>query len=194
MKDAQSVAKRALVVARLERARSEQLLVTLVRRSANVSAVRGFVAGVGRRWVAVAVLDDDRTVLDGWSLLRLRDLLAVAIEPDPACFEIKALQARSLWPVGQVQFELDDVVSAVRSAAAVGAVIGVSAAELAPVDYWIGSVKSVSKKTVIMRCITRGGRWKRKLSAIPAAGISRLNVGGIDNDAYELVAGPEPQG
>lgn len=44
---------------------------------------------IGKKWVAVQRLSD-RIAFDGWILVRLKDVQAVSMDPDPECFEIKS--------------------------------------------------------------------------------------------------------
>lgn len=85
------------VAARLARAQAEGLLVRVRRSLPDADVLDGFVVAVGTEWLALARLSD-RIELDGWTLLRSADVRAVKLEPDPDCFEIRALRARGQWP------------------------------------------------------------------------------------------------
>lgn len=182
---------RRSIVMRLERARDDRLLVYLRRRTAGAPDVSGFVIAIGRRWAAVAALDD-RVMLDGWSLLRISEILAVTIQPDSECFEIRALKARSQWPVPAFELHLDDFEAAASSLVAVGGVIGVSL-RTAPTGYRVGSVKSVDRARLRMRCISAEGRWEDESRTFHAKDVLRLNTLGAYDDAYRLAAGPESE-
>ena len=99
------------VLARLERARDEQLFVSVRRWIPDSERVDGFVLALGEKWVCLASLGGVR--LDGWCLLRLKDIQAVFIDPDSLA--TKVLQAREQWPPPAVDVDLDDVVVALRS-------------------------------------------------------------------------------
>jgi hypothetical protein len=85
------------VLARLEQAQEHQLLVHVRRWIPDADRLEGFVVAIGDKWVAVQRLSD-RIAFDGWQLLRLKDIQAVSIEPDPDCFEVEALKARNCGP------------------------------------------------------------------------------------------------
>lgn len=79
-----------LVRARLERARTEDLLVGVRRWIPQADGIEGYVINVGKQWVAIAMVHKFRP--DGWCLLRLKDIQAVFIDPDSV--ESKVLKAR----------------------------------------------------------------------------------------------------
>src|SRR4051794_37375811 len=112
------------VSARLSRAQQEQLLVTVRRWIPDADRLEGFVVGIGQKWVLLQRLSD-RIAFDGWQLLRLKDIQAVSIDPNPDCFEVRALKARSLWPPSAPKLALDDVVGAVGSAYAATGMVSV---------------------------------------------------------------------
>src|SRR4051794_17023762 len=88
---------KAAVLTRLSPAQQNQLLVTVRRWIPRADRLEGFVVGIGDKWVALQRLSD-RIAFDGWQLIRVKDIQAVSIDPDPDCFEVRALKARSLWP------------------------------------------------------------------------------------------------
>ena len=102
------------VLTRLARAQQNQLLVTVRRWIPDADRLEGFVVGLGQRWVALQGLSD-RIALDGWHLLRVKDLQAVSLDPAHDCSEVKALKARSVWPPAAPGLAVDDVVSVVES-------------------------------------------------------------------------------
>lgn len=176
--------------ARLERARQQGLLVAIRRRTPHTSAVKGFVTALGRRWVAVAVVND-RIRLDGWTLLRLKEVLAVTIDPDPDCYKIRALKARSQWPVPEGEFALDDFVGAATSAAVTGGVVGIGFG--APTDrYFVGAVRSATPEELLLQPIKPKGVWGKKTKTLRAADIVRFDLADAHIEAYKGLAGPRP--
>lgn len=181
----------SLVLDRLARALDTHQPVGVRRWIAGSDRVDGFVTGVGAAWVALAKLDD-RVRPDGWSLLRLSDIKSVSIDPDPSCFEIRALQARSLWPPTPTDVALDDVVGLVSSAARADPVITVFVEDDRPHICWIGSVMSVGEQTLRLLEIDTQGEWRRKSRAIDLEDITRIEFGGGYEEALRLVSGPPP--
>lgn len=181
----------SVVLDRLSRALDTHQPVGVGRWIAGSDRVDGFVTGIGAAWVALAKLDD-RVRPDGWSLLRLSDIKSVSIDPDPDCFEIKALRARNLWPPTPTDVALDDVAALVRSAARAEPVITVFVEDDRPHICWIGSVMSLGEQTLRLLEIDTHGEWRRKPRAIDLEDITRIEFGGGYEEALRLVAGPPP--
>ncbi len=179
------------VLTRLALAQQNQLLVTVRRWIPDADRLEGFVVGLGQRWVALQGLSD-RIALDGWHLLRVKDIQAVSIDPDPDCFEVKALKARSLWPPSAPELALDDVVSAVESASTATAMVSVFDEFDRPGACWIGEVTSLDDaKLRLLEVNTRGG-WARKPRTFDPADVTRIDFGGGYEEALRLVAGSPP--
>lgn len=171
------------VRADLDRAHRLQL-VTHIRRSApDAPSVRGFIVGIGRKWVAVATLND-RDEPDGHSLLRLRDLLAVTIDPDPECLEVRVLKARGAWPPRVLKVDLDSF-AGIAEAISTAPVISVGRAGG---RYQVGSVVLADGDQVLLRLIGRRGVWLRRIRVIRADEIVRLNIGGRFDESNLLAA------
>ena len=183
------------VGARLAHAQEHHLLVTVRRWIPGADRLEGFVVGIGRKWVAIQRLSGMIT-LDGWFLVRLKDVQAVSLEPDPDCFEVAALKARAMWPPTALDVDLDDVVGLLRSASRSSAAAMVSVFDefARPDACWIGAVTSVDDSTLrLLEVDTRGG-WARKPRTFDPADVTRLDCGGGYEEALGLVAGPPPAG
>jgi hypothetical protein len=183
--------KRA-VLARLEHAQAEQLLVHVRRWIPDADRLEGFVVGIGSEWVALQHLSD-RIAFDGWRLIRRKDIQAVTIDPDADCFEIRALRAREMWPPSAPPLDLDDVLGAVGSASkAAKTMVSVFDEFDRPEVCWIGAVVSVNQNRLrLLEVDTRGG-WARKTRTFDPADVTRLEMGGGYEEALLLVAGPPP--
>jgi hypothetical protein len=182
---------KAAVLSRLSRAQQNQLLVTVRRWIPDADRLEGFVVGTGQKWVALQRLSD-RIAFDGWQLIRVKDIQAVSIDPDPDCFEVRALKARSLWPPSAADLALDDVVSAVDAASAATGMVSVFDEFDRPDVCWIGGVASVDdSKLRLLEVNTRGG-WARKPRTFDPADVTRIDFGGGYEEALRLVAGSPP--
>lgn len=178
--------------ARLEHARDEQLLVNVRRWIPQSDRVEGFVVAIGERWVALQRLSD-RIVFDGWAMLRLKDIQAVSIEPDPDSFEVRALRVREQWPPTAPRVDLDRTESLIATAASVAPMVTVFDDFSRPDACWIGSVVSVDERMLrLLEVSTRGG-WERKPRTFSPADITRVDIGGGYEEALHLVAGPPPR-
>jgi hypothetical protein len=165
--------------------------VHIRRWIAGADRVEGFVVGIGKTWVAVQRLSD-RIEFDGWILLRLKDIQAVSIDPDADCFEIKALNARGLWPPSAPGIQLDDAPTMLMAAAAASTMVSVFDEFDRPQVCWIGAVVAVDRsKLQLLEVNTRGG-WARKPRTFDPGDITRVDFGGGYEDALCLVAGSPP--
>lgn len=93
------------VLARLERARAEQLFVGVRRWIPDSDRIDGYVMSIGEEWVVLAKLGG--VTLDGWCLLRLKDIQAVYLDRDAVA--TKVLKALDQWPPQHADVSLDDV-------------------------------------------------------------------------------------
>ncbi|WP_258725961.1 hypothetical protein [Cellulomonas sp. NS3] len=180
------------VTAKLERAQQDQLRVRVRRWIPDADPVEGFVVGIGRRWVALAQLSD-RILLDGWALVRLKDIQAVKIYPDPNTFATRALRLRSQWPPVAPPVDLDHTVAAITAATKVAPLLTVHEEFARPDVCWIGMVRSVDDTTLALHEVDGEANWLRKVTMIDLDSITRLDMGGGYEEALHLVAGEPPK-
>lgn len=179
------------VLARLEHAQERRLLVSVRRWIPGADRLEGFVVAIGDKWVALQRLSD-RIAFDGWQLLRLKDIQAVSTNPDPDCFEVKALKARALWPPTKPDVDLDHVVGALRTVSAATPMVSVFDEFDRPDVCAIGAVRSVDESSLRLLEVNVRGGWARKASFHDPADITRLDFGGGYEEALSLVAGSPP--
>ncbi|WP_068201991.1 hypothetical protein [Isoptericola dokdonensis] len=182
----------SVVRARLERAKDDRLMVGVRRWIRRADRVEGFVVGIGARWVALAEVDGS-VRFDGWTLLRLEDIQAVTVDPDPDSFTVKALRARSEWPPPSTDVELDDFRSAVATSAAMAPMTSIFVELDRPDICYIGAVVSVDADTLRLLEVDQQAQWHRKVRPIDASDVTRIDFGGAYEEALALVAGPPPK-
>lgn len=183
------------VRARLERARAEALPVRLRRWIPEADRVDGFVVGIGRRWVVLAKLSG-RADIDGWTFVRVKDVQSVTIEPDPECFDVRAVKARGQWSPPEIPgADLDDLRGVIASAQSGGPLLSVFEEFARPDACWIGRVTSLDADALRLHEINLHGDWVAgsKTKAFDPADITRVEVGGGYEEALHLVAGPPPE-
>jgi len=135
----------------------------------------------------------DGIYLDGWTALRIKDIQSVGIDPDPDCFEVKALRARGEWPpVAPMTVELDNVAAVGTTAAQSASMLTVHLEFDRPDVCWIGSVREVAEGTLSLIEVDRGGFWARKASRFDLGDVTRVEFGGAYEEALHLVAGEAP--
>jgi hypothetical protein len=116
------------------------------------------------------------------------------MEPIDGSFTTEALMARGLWPPArpEVTVDLDDPLSAVRTAATAGPLLTVHAEFSRPDGCWIGIPSSVNDERLELREVGIGGQWLPKPRKFDLDDITLLQFGGGYEEALHLVAGPPP--
>jgi hypothetical protein len=179
------------VSARLEHAQEHQLLVRVRRWIPDADPLDGFVVGIGRKWVVL-----QRVMLrcdfDGWQLFRLKDVQSMSMDPDPGCFEVRALKARTLWPPSAPELSLDDAVAVLETVSSASMMVSVYDEYDKTDACWIGAVTSVDESKLRLLEVDTLGEWKRKPRTIDPADVTRLEFGGRYEEALSLAAGPLP--
>ena len=178
--------------ARLARAQAEGLLVRVRRSLPDADVLDGFVVAVRTEWLALARLSD-RIELDGWTLLRSADVRAVKLEPDPDCFEIRALRARGQWPPADPGVPLDDTAGAVLAAGASQRLVALHRELDRPDVAWIGAVLGVEASTLSLLEVGVRADWASQPRRFDLDDVTRVDFGGGYEEALALVAGPAPE-
>ena len=177
--------------AHLVHAQDERLKVVVRRWIPDAERLEGFVVSIGTTWVALQRLSD-RIEFDGWHLLRLKDIQAVAMDPDHDCFEFTALKARRLWPPSAPALRLDDSIGAMAATATAAPLVSVFDEFDRPGVCSIGSIVSVDEAKLRLLTVDSRGAWARKPRTFRPADVTRIDIGGGYEDALALVAGPPP--
>ncbi|MGL5819162.1 MAG: hypothetical protein ACRCYR_16475 [Phycicoccus sp.] len=181
---------RSSVQSRLERARADGLVVGIRRWIPNVNRIDGFVVGIGKSWVTVALLDDVR--LDGWVVLRLKDIQAVAIDPDADCFQVRVLRARGQWPPTAPELDLSGPTTAIASAARLAPVVAIHVEFDRPDICREGKIVRIDDDVVALFEISTSASWFRAPTVIDVEDVTRVDFGGDYESALGEVAGPPP--
>lgn len=180
--------------ARLERAQREVLLARARRWIPEADPVDGYVLDIGREWALFATQTQQVTP-DGWTLVRLKDIQAIVLEPIDGSFTTDALRARGQWPPTNPAAELglDDAHTAVLTAAAAGPLLTVHAEFSRPYACWIGVPISVDDGWLKLREVGVAGNWLTKPRRFDLDDITLLEFGGGYEEALHLVAGAPEQ-
>ncbi len=151
--------------------------------------VWGFVTGIGRRWVAIAILDDGKRP-DGWELLRLKDIERVRLNKDADAVAIRVLRARGDWPLAAPPIPLDKTRDLLRAAGT--DLMSVHIERKRPDAYWVGSPLDISESEVDLASLDSEARWEEKILVFELRDITRVTTSNAYVAALGLVAGPRP--
>lgn len=190
--DGASYAPKGLVGERLKRGLGGPLKVTIRRGIPEADVVVGFVVGIGRDWLALAKFDGGIR-MDGWVMIRIGDIQAVGLEPDPDCFEIRVLKARKEWPPRALDVPLIDTVSLVTEAAKMAPILSVFEEFNDPELCWIGAVVSIEEHSVGILEIGNDAIWYSKPRSFDLGDVTRIELCGAYEDALALGSGERPQ-
>ena len=179
------------LLARLERAQEQRLFISVRRWIPNSDRIDGFVVGIGAKWVAIANLGSG-IHLDGWCLLRIKDIQSVYFEPEPDCFEVKALQAREEWPPVAPPIDLDSSVGVITSTSAATVMLSVHVEFDRPDICWVGSITAVNQETFELLEVSTRASWNRGPRPVDFDDLTRVDFGAGYEEALSLVAGPPP--
>jgi hypothetical protein len=179
------------VRARLEQAASDTVAVRVSRRIKGSDRLEGFVVGIGRAWLLLAVLDPD-THLNGYAAVRLADVSKVKLRAGVDGLAGRALAARGQWPPAGVALPLDEAAGLVRTAAEVAPLVGLLTEEDDPNAIVIGRPVRLGKRSVRLLEIDPDARWAGEPSRWAYADVTRVDLLDRYQEALALVGGPPP--
>lgn len=175
----------------LEQAKGDAALVRLDSKHRHAEPIEGCVVALGRRWVALALLDG-ATRPDGWALVRLRDVASVQRSPHSALAQ-QILRARSAWPLlPPADLPLDKGRELTDALVARGELMTVHVEGFDPEARWVGMAVSHREGELELHEITARGRWSRRPTFFDVKAVTRFTLGDGHTGALALVAGERP--
>ena len=175
----------------LETAARESTLVRVTRTIRRCDKLDGFVVGIGRKWVQLALLDPN-IYLDGHAAVRVKDVTKVSRRGGPDTFVGRALAARAEWPPVSVDVDLDSVADLIRTASDLASMVTLHLEEEDPTVCFIGRPVRFGKRSVRLREITPEAVWTTRPTKWPLADVTRVEFGGRYEQALELIGGAPP--
>jgi len=163
-----------------------------LRRSETIS---GYIVGVGNDWVIVAATAQV-VYLDGWEVLRIRDITKVDTAGKKARRYIDgAIVALGTPPSRPASLTVSDgspknVLCGVLESAEI---VAVHSEKKYPGAVWIGHFLGHRGKKFGLRCIDSTGIWEHDERVFALAEISRVTIGGRYNDALERFGDRRPE-
>jgi hypothetical protein len=146
----------------------------------------GFVAGVGRSWLLLALVDEG-IHLDGWSAVRVGDLAETVVSPRDE-FVRSALELRGELPLPPVpQVKLDGTRRLLHSLCE-APLITVMTERAGPFACAIGRIVDVSQRELLLCEIDPLAEWQQTPTRVDLASITRVDHGGSYEQALALVA------
>ena len=179
--------KRGEIVRALELAYTTESL-TWVRRECDARPWRGFVVGMSETLVLFHVLNSGTMHLNGYTAIRLKDIVECAADDT---FAPNALKLMGERPQPQPDLLLVDLPGLLSSVGAHFPLMEIFQ-ENKGGSFHIGRVVRFGKKKVHFQAVSRGGEWG-ELVKFACRDISRVDFGDGYDQALWLVARRQPR-
>ena len=176
------------VAALLVRARADGLVVRVRRRPVPDEPVHGYVSTVGNAWAVLQTIDD-RIRVDGYSAIRVEDVITARCEEEDS-FTPRALSLRGDRPADP-GVDATGLCQLLRSAQQQFGLVSIFIERLAPDVCYIGRVLEVTPTELTLEPIDIEARWEEP-EAYELRDITRVDFGGSYEQALALVAATEP--
>jgi hypothetical protein len=177
----------------LDDARRSGTLVRLTRGGVpeEDADVDGYVVAVGPELVALHILSD-RIDLDGYEVLRLRDLLA-AVDGFPSdAFYRRALEMKGETPAVPAWLDLSSLPAAIESIRRNQPLVVLHRERMAPGEVAVGYVRQSLPSGIRLHWITPQAEWEDDPTLYRYDSITRVQFGGEYERTLAMVAGPPP--
>lgn len=132
-------------------------------------------------------LVDDRITLNGYSLIRVKDITELNVEVEHACFIEKALEIRKKRVKRPVLVDLADINTILFSIDQNYPLLTLHRESHDPDSCYVGSVESICDKTVLINEMDPDAKWSGN-KRLPLDEITRIDFGGGYETALALVA------
>lgn len=130
-------------------------------------------------------------LLDGHAILRIQDITLVEDKLKFADFYLEALRLRGFSPMRPVGICLTSTASILESVNKHYPLVTVFREEIRNDECSIGRIEKLTDKTVILKWLTPGAKWDGYSSRYRLIRITRVDCGGLYQDALARVAGIE---
>lgn len=177
------------VLSKLRRAHERQLPVRIRRWFPDASPIEGFVVGVGKRWVAVALLPEGEEH-DGYDLVRLEDIHKVRVEKDPEAIRARVLIARGQWPLPPPSVRLGNIKAVIRDVGSEGALFSVHVERHRPDAMWVGALRKIAGGQLHLAHLTPDAQWDEEPLRLDLHDITRVTIATSQLKDLTLAAPP----
>ncbi|WP_411701214.1 hypothetical protein [Conyzicola sp.] len=184
------------IVKQLRTALADAEPVSVLRaRLGKSETIDGYIVDVGEHWVVVAATSQV-VYLDGWEVLRIRDISEVEVAGKQARRYIdRALASLGTPPSKPTGL---DVVhggwkEALRGVLESAPIVAVHSEKKYPDSVWVGHVLGYRGKKFGLQHIDANGVWEENDRSFTLAEISRVTIGGRYNDALREFGDPRPE-
>lgn len=171
----------------LHRLAGTELIVSIWREDIDPQAITGYVVDLSPDFVVIHNRSD-YIVLDGYSILRVRDITGVDDKPKRGSFWMEALKLRGQKPRRPVGVCLDNTASILESVNKHYSLLAVHREGIRNDECAIGRIEKLTKKTVILQWLNPSAQWDGYSPRYRLTDITKIDFGGLYEDALALVA------
>ncbi|WP_188508716.1 hypothetical protein [Conyzicola nivalis] len=157
--------------------------------------IDGYVVEVGEHWVVVAATSHV-VYLDGWEVLRIRDISEVEVAGKQARrYSDRALASLGTPPSKPTGLSVSHGgrKEVLRSALESAPIVSVHSEKKYPDSLWVGRVLGYRGEKFGLQPIDSNGVWEEHDRSFTLAEISRVTIGGRYNDALQKFGDPRPE-
>ena len=169
----------------------KKVIVDLRRENIDSYENIGYVVDLSLDFVTIHVQNDD-IILDGYTILRVQDITLVDDKPRYGDFYKKALKLRGYKPKRPVGICLNNTASILDSITKHYPLVTVNREKIRNNECTIGRIEKLTDKTVILQWLTASARWDGYSPRYRLTDITKIEFGGLYEDALALVAGIQP--
>jgi hypothetical protein len=157
-------------------------------RTVEQGNVDAYVVGVTRELCLVCVVSN-HILFDGFQVLRLEDISTVESPGPHAGFLERALRLRGQNHPQKPRIDLGSLRSVLTSASRAFPLITIHREIVDPEVCHVGVVERISDETVKLKEIDPDAKWVEDRATYAMREITRVDFGGLYEDALSLVAG-----
>lgn len=175
----------------LRRLVGKDVIVKLWRENIDSYEIIGYVVDLSSEFVAIHVQNDD-IMLDGYAILRIQDITSVENKPKRREFYKEALKLRGYTPKRPDGICLNSIASILESVNKHYPLVTVYREEISTDACSIGRLEKLTEKTVILQWLNPSAQWEGYSPRYRLANITKIDFGGLYEDALALVARIQP--
>ena len=170
----------------LKIARKSQRVIGIWRKRINKHALLGVVLDSTPDLVLLHVLDDGIR-LDGYSVIRIKDITRIDVFLPRADFYHEALRLRKQRPRHPRDIDLSDLTAVIISAGNAYPLVTLHPERKEPGICWIGHPLRIEKRDLMLAYLTPGATWDGE-QRCRLADITKVDFDGAYEEALALVA------
>lgn len=182
-------AKKVNLVPLLRRSiENERLIKVWRKKNIDRKAIIGFPVDVSHELLIIQSMNDS-IQLDSYIVIRIKDIHSLDSSPNYRSFYEKALKMRHMKCVRSVGVELTSFRTMLESADYHYPLLVLHKESGTGGSCAVGRIKTLTDRSVTLRWLTPGARWEGVSSSYKLNEITRVDFGGLYENALAMVAG-----